>query len=223
MVRAAGAGGIIEGVLNFARDGVSFDSFLLEIQFDAIPPREQPRVFEIGGRIERNESHHVNGDGSLCVGVPEEVWLLLDGSYEPARFIEEAVTPFLLGIAYKLRGEKWPYGERSHGANGICEFYGEKFGTREPEHVIDVIDVLLSDAPKGHWACPCGSRKELRRCHRDSVNELRARRMPIAMLQRSANLVGHGLASSAEASVDDLKRLGVKMRRILAKRALPLK
>ena len=215
LVRSAGEGAVIEGVFQLSQDGLPFESFLIEIQLAEVPPVTQPQVFEIGGRIERNDAHHVNGDGSLCLGVPEEIWLLLGGQYDLARFLEEVVKPFLLGLACYLRGEPWPFGERAHGAAGICEFYGERFGTREPEHALNIIDLLLADAPKGHWTCPCGSGKVLRQCHRDGLNELRDQRIPIVMLQRSAHLIGDSIAGRDGIEDAELKRLCVKMQRIL--------
>lgn len=217
MVRSNGVGAVIEGVLELSREEMPFESFLIQIQLADIPPTTQPRVFEIGGRIKREDANHINADGSLCLGVPEEIWLLFGGEYDLKRFLDDVVTPFLLGIACRLRGEEWPFGERTHGPAGICEFYGDRFGTLNSEHVLDIIDILLVDAPKGHWACPCGSGRKLRQCHQDALNDLRARRLPVAMLQRSANLIGTSIARKYEAGSVERRRLSVKMRRILSK------
>ena len=218
-IRAINNGAVVEGVVVLRSADMPFESFLVRIDLDDIPPKQQPRVFEIGGRIPKQDTHHVSSDGSLCVGVPEEIWLLLDGRFEIVRFIDDVVAPYLIGVACMLRGEAWPFGERSHGAAGICEFYGERFGTKEPAHVLDIIEVLLAKAPKGHWPCPCGSGNVIRKCHHKELSELRARRVPADILQRSANVVARALMAEVAGRIGELERIAGKMRRMLAGRA----
>lgn len=218
-IRAGTNGAVVEGVVVLRSADMPFESFLVRIDLDDIPPKRQPRVFEIGGRIPKQDTHHVSSDGSLCVGVPEDIWLLLNGKFEIVRFIDEVVSPYLIGVACILRGEAWPFGERSHGAAGICEFYGERFGTKEPTHVLDIIEVLLAYAPKGHWPCPCGSGSVIRKCHRKELSELRARRIPVAILQRSEEVIAHALMAKVTDRIGELEGISGKMRRMLARRA----
>lgn len=217
--RLTESGVTIEGMLQLRRDGMPFESFLLEIQLAQDPNSRQPKVFEIGGRIPRLSVNHINKDGSLCVGVAEEVWLLLRGRFEIGRFIDEVLEPYLLGVACKLRGEEWPFGERSHGAPGICEFYGEHFGTKEPTRVLEIIEVLLADAPKGHWRCPCGSGQVIRKCHRQQLLEFRERKIPTQMLIGSAIHIANLIEQEgADRQKEELRRIAERMQRMLSKK-----
>lgn len=168
----------IEGVIQLEREGLCFESFLVRIDLPGGYPHELPRVFEIGGRIPRNSDHHVNRDGSLCLGVPDQLWLEMKGSFEIRPFIERLLCPFLIGISEKLRTGKWPGVERSHGANGICEFYGTFIDTASPTHVMTLLRLLEKKNLKGHWQCPCGSGKVLRHCHGHSIRDLASKGLP---------------------------------------------
>lgn len=218
--RSTESGVTIEGVLQLRREGVPFESFLLEIQLAQDPYSRQPKVFEIGGRIPRLNANHINKEGSLCVGVAEEVWLLLSGRYEIERYIDEVLEPYLLGVVCKLRGEEWPFGERSHGAPGICEFYGEHFGTKEPTRVLEIIEVLLADAPKGHWPCPCGSGLVVRKCHRQQLAELRERKIPTQILMSTVTHIGNLIMQDGpDGQIEELRRIAARMQRMLRKKA----
>ena len=168
----------IEGVIQLEHEGLCFESFLVHIDLPEGYPYELPRAFEIGGRIPRNPDHHVNADGSLCLGVPDQLWLEMKGHFEIGPFIERLLRPFLIGISEKLRTGKWLGAERSHGANGICEFYGTFIDTAAPAHVMALLRLLQKKDLKGHWLCPCGRGKVLRHCHGHSIRDLASKGLP---------------------------------------------
>lgn len=218
-VIASVGGASIEGVIELSHDGVCFGSFLISIVVDHQYPRSQPICTEIGGRIPKTQDYHTNPNGTLCLGVPEDLWLRMNGTFEIKPFIDRCVLPFLVGIACKSSGQPWPYGERSHGAAGICEFYGERFGTIDPTRALDIIDALLGNAPKGHWACPCGSGVVVRKCHRSELTELRNSNIPRNMLEQSATVLANLIARGLDGRIDELQLVAARMRRILGHRA----
>jgi len=168
----------IEGVIQLEHEGLCFESFLVRIYLPNGYPHELPKVFEIGGRIPKDLDLHVNRDGSLCLGVPDELWLEMKGQFEIGPFIERLLRPFLIGISEKLRTGKWPGVERSHGASGICEFYGTFIDTAAPAQVIALLHLLQKKDLKGHWLCPCRSGKVLRHCHGSSIRDLASQELP---------------------------------------------
>jgi hypothetical protein len=168
----------IEGVLQLEYERICFESFLIQIDLPNGYPHELPKVFEIGGRIPKDLDHHVNRDGSLCLGVPDQLWLQTKGQFEIGPFIKRLLCPFLVGISEKLRTGEWPGVERSHGASGICEFYGTFIDTAAPAHVIALLHLLQKKDLKGHWLCPCGSGKVLRHRHGRSIRDLASQGLP---------------------------------------------
>lgn len=187
---------VIEGVYDVSHDGVWLTSYLLRIEISESYPIVAPRIFEIGGRIPRTLDHHVNSDGSLCLGVPEELWVALGGEWELGAVLDGPVRSFLIGVTSKLQGGAWPYGERAHGAEGLCQFYASFIGTADPERVIELLKMLARDKLKGHWDCPCGSGLRLRNCHGAAVAELHRKKLPPEMLARSGRLIFHAVKTN---------------------------
>jgi hypothetical protein len=214
VVSVLGSGALVEGCIELRQDSVIFENFLISITVDHDYPETQPVCREVGGRIPKNAEHHTNSDGTLCLGVPEELWLQMDGTFEIKRFIDSCLIPFLIGVSCKLNGEPWPFGERAHGARGTAEFYGEHFGTDDPSRVLDMIELLSAPIVRGHWPCPCGSGAVLRRCHRKALLDLRERGLPISLLRSSAVQVARLVQERTGTQVAEFRKLAMTMKRI---------
>jgi hypothetical protein len=141
-------------------------------------PRQEPKIFEVGGRIPRSADRHVNPDGDCCVTVWEH-WLACAGDHSFAAFLNGPVTEFFLGQYWFEKTGKWPFGERPHGPDGLEEAYAEALGIpNRKKDIIYHLRLLSKDWPKGHWLCPCGSGKLLRHCHRYEMMALHERIPP---------------------------------------------
>jgi hypothetical protein len=154
-----------------------------------------PSVREIGNRIPSVADRHVSADGTLCLGVPEDLWPVWGRSFNLREYLDGPVRDFLLGNTLVEQGEAWPHGEWAHGLAGICQYYAERLGTSEPAAVYRLLQCLSRKRIKGHWNCPCGSRKKLRHCHFRTVIDLQQYLAPQAVLisleQLRANLEPH--------------------------------
>ena len=65
-----------------------------------------------------------------------------------------------------------PFGERSHGNEGIREAYCERYGTTDDKLLSYLLMLVIGEIPyRGHSPCPCGSGKHLRKCHGTKVIE----------------------------------------------------
>lgn len=150
-------------------------------------PNQEPKVFEIGGRIPRCPDRHINPDGDCCVTVWEH-WLISADDHSFAGFLNGPIHEYFLSQYWYEKTGKWPFGERAHGIRGLEEAYADVLGI--PNKKTDVIchlKLLSNDWPKGHWLCPCGSGKRLRYCHREEMMVLHERIPPSiarSMLQR---------------------------------------
>ncbi len=198
----------IEGTYDLRERGDWVDSFLIRMHLPQDYPRSIPIVHEIGGRIPKSVDFHINTgtDGSLCLGVPEELWIEYNGTFDVATVLAGPLHTYLLGVTEKIQGRRWPYGEREHGAKGLCQFYGSIIGTTESIRVLDLIMMLSKPMIKGHWPCPCGSGKKLRKCHYSEVVKLHSERLPSDILIRSGERIAHALGQDVERKKFGLKR-----------------
>lgn len=154
------------------------DRFQINIELPADFPDSIPILREVGGRIPWHESRHVNrGTGEACPIVPEE-WFLRPESGSMLAFLDGPVRNFFLGQILVEAGQPWPFGERSHGVDGLFEAYGEMLGTSDRDAIVRYLDCLRRETLKGHWECPCGSAKRMRNCHWDELQTLRERIPP---------------------------------------------
>lgn len=165
----------IRGTFPIVHDGEVLDKFLMELRVPPNFPKEIPILREIGGRVPCIPDRHTNSNGDSCPLVPEE-WLLLPREKRTVlTFLDGPVRNFFLFQALKERGQPWPWGERSHGRQGLLEAYGELVGMRTETAIVKCLGYLTAKKIKGHWSCPCGSGRSLRDCHLVLVRSAQAR------------------------------------------------
>lgn len=154
-------------------------AFDVEIVLDDRYPHQEPRVFEIGGRIPRCIDRHINDDGDCCVTVWEH-WLLRANDKSFAAFLSGPLREFFLGQYWFEQTGKFPFGELPHAGPGLVEAFADALGipNKKKKDVIYYLRLLAQPWPKGHWLCPCGSKKRLRHCHRDDLMALHSKVPP---------------------------------------------
>jgi hypothetical protein len=164
------------------------DRYAVEIAVPANYPCSLPDVWETGGRIPREIDRHVfPASGALCLGVPLALWIAMKGDFSVDRVLDGPVRSFLIGNSLVEEGAPWPHGDRSHGAAGILEHFGELVGTADPTVVGSLLVDLLKHKVRGHWLCPCGSGRIIRKCHRKAVETLR--QAPPSMLAHAVETI----------------------------------
>jgi hypothetical protein len=150
------------------------DEYEIEIAIPESFPKWIPSVRETEGRIPSD--FHKLDDGSLCLGSPTRLLLLLSESPSILAFVERCVIPYLYGYSFYKQYGAMPFGELSHHQEGIREDLASIFGIKGVEVVCDF--VRLASMKKRHankQSCPCGSSLRLGKCHRLRVNDLRNR------------------------------------------------
>lgn len=141
------------------------DDFELRIRFSRRYPSELPKVFETAGKIPRNADHHVNGDGSLCLGSDIKLKSILIKDHRVCAFGSQILDPFLYSLSYKIRHGVFPYGELAHGEDGLIEDYENLFGVNGKSAVLGVISALgARKRVANKMRCPCGCHQRLGRC-----------------------------------------------------------
>lgn len=165
------------GDLPLVIDGRVVDSFEIEVIIPHRGPRvDIPSVRETAGRVPPEADRHMDpSTGKACLFVREEYWFKHPDGLDLIAFLRGPVRSFFIGQMSVERGGGWPFGQRSHGAQGIIEFYAPLLGTDDRRTVRRYVEVIAAKKARAHWGCPCGSGKALGACHSRLIRELRAR------------------------------------------------
>lgn len=166
---------VIEGSLVLEEDGKPFDAYEIHLIVPYDFPEVEPKLFEIGDRLEKTHARHFNKDGTACYEV-FEYWLATTKNPTVLEFVEGPVVNFFLSqTIFELTGE-WRFDERAHGLRGIVQAAAEALGTDAKfDEVLKFLRILRDWPPKGHHICPCGSGEKFRDCHRDELCPLHKR------------------------------------------------
>lgn len=161
----------LEGIIDFSADseecGLISDSFRLRMVVPETFPNDLPIVYELGGRIPRDRSYHINQyNNSLCLG--SRLRLLLTISKRPTLmgFTQNCLIPYLYAVSRKLSlGGCFAFGELPHGTKGEVEDYRLLFCLQTTDQVWKTIDCLSMKKRRANkHPCPCGCGRTLGRC-----------------------------------------------------------
>lgn len=153
--------------------GSYIDSYQLKIV--AVPeyPTKFPLVYELDGRIPKNVDWHVYpNDGHFCIcSQPEEILACKKG-LNLHSFIEDYIKPYL--FSQKFREDKGYFlRERSHGKEGVIQFFMEVFESRDLMKIVHGLSFIkYRKEPNRVDVCFCGSGKKYRKCHKDTYRKL---------------------------------------------------
>ena len=138
-------------------------SYTLIVSFPSDYPKNLPIINETRNKID--PEFHTNYDGTLCLGVVTEIMEIFNQKPTIENFIESILIPYLYAHAsYKLYGIM-PWGERSHGKQGIVEYYSELFNVNDTNLIIKFLQIFQNNDYRGHLPCPCGSGLKFKKCH----------------------------------------------------------
>ena len=150
------------------------DSYDVEILLLEEFPNKIPTINEIGGRIPR--TFHKLEDGSLCLGSPTRLRLMLFETPTLLAFVERALIPYLYSRSYYERHGTMPFGELEHGVKGLLQDVADLFLASGDDAAIEYVRVsAMTRRQANKERCPCSSGRRLGTCHHRSVNMLRDR------------------------------------------------
>ena len=165
----------VQGILRFTatyeevKDKIAGE-YQVDIRIPEQYPDKPPVAKEIEGKVEK--SFHVNPDGTLCLGAPLAVRKAFAKCPTLIGFVENCLIPFFFSYEYKKKNGILPYGELSHGADGILEHYQELFDVNDDLAVLGLLRILTDNDYRGHHDCPCGHGTRLRNCHGEQLRKL---------------------------------------------------
>ena len=178
---------VVRGTVALVDGDREVDRYELEIGLPDDYTKSSSTVHETAGRIPRIAARHVNPDSSLCLGVPDALWLQF-GAMSLIQLLDGPVRSFLAGNTLVEAGQPWPHGEWDHGTDGMLQFYAEQFGTTDTALLLNMLALLNQTQPKWQKPCPCRSGRKLRDCHAATLRRLRDR-IPAAVRSKTLTAV----------------------------------
>lgn len=139
-------------------------NYEIEIIINKNYPNNIPKVF-IKEKNRYKDYEHIYSDGELCLGTPSDLYgLALKNDIN--EFLVKTLDSFLYTLTYyyKYNGQ-YPYGERSHGTLGVLSYWMDRFNLESVESTLALMKIIALNNYRGHYPCPCNSRKKIRNCH----------------------------------------------------------
>lgn len=164
----------IAGEINITdTQGCVLDSYQIEIYPSDNYPYMFPDVFETGGKIPRDVDWHIYpASGRCCVKIPPEETLICKGGITMIEFISGQLIPYLFNQTFR-RENGYYINERSHGAKGFIEYYGEVLKISRVTQIVAWLKFIIrGEEPNRVAMCPCGSNIKYRNCHRQQFRML---------------------------------------------------
>lgn len=127
-----------------------------------------PYVYDIGGKINKKYSHKYH-DSRLCLATDIEQQIFINDKKSICKWIEKYVESYFISYEYYKRYGTYPFGQYSHGTQGILEFCCEYFELKNNDTNQKIIEYILLHTYRGHDLCPCGSNRRVRNCHKEII------------------------------------------------------
>ncbi len=193
ILRRLGDSVVAEGRYTLFENGKAADQFEICVELPREHQEGYPTLFETGGRIPVSADRHVNEDaGRCCVMASDELLFKYPSGCSLLDFLRGPVRDFLISQSYFEAHERWPFGERAHGLKGRLEFYAEQVDSSDPTVGLRVLSLVAAATASGKVDCPCGSRRRLRKCHREAIRRLRER-IPQRVAKEVLSILEQGL------------------------------
>jgi hypothetical protein len=160
---------VVSGIFTAHSDdgSIAIADYDIKITLKDNYPYSFPFVAEIGNKIlPKNETRHINPDGTLCLGNPVDEARVCRSGITLVWFLENIVNPHLCREYVRDKTGSYITGERSHGVEGLWESYYEIFTTTDKKYILEELEAILSDRKiKRNDLCYCNGAKKYKNCH----------------------------------------------------------
>lgn len=158
------------------RDLGPLAEYHIRVEIDPRYPDVEPKVFETGGAIPREDRLHVYGEGQCCVLI-WETWKATAPDVSIEAFFEGPLRNFFLSQYSVALGQGWPFDEWEHGRAGLATAYAERLGYSFDEITVKkflkgYLKILGRREIPIYWKCPCQSGRNIRDCCHDHLLDL---------------------------------------------------
>ena len=153
--------------------GKVWDTYNVKVIYPSKFPKEVPILYEVGGRIPKDDEHHINMDGSCCLSIPALEMITLKKGITTSSFLKELAIPFLANQTYKRKTGKFAGDEFRHGVDGLYQFYSDTFSTKDLCTILTLLaKIVLNQLPERNELCSCESGRKYKHCHLRAVQYL---------------------------------------------------
>jgi len=185
-----GGAAIVRGTFAvYSPAGKILDRYRILIELPNNYPKDLPIVREVGDRIPWHQDFHVETNGVACVLLPDDRWRCFPVGAPFREYLDRPLHHFFLGQSLVALGEKWPFDEWKHGAEGIIQYYEELLDSQDLKTIVRYLRIIAKQNFKPHLLCPCGSGKKIKKCCHAKVVQLRRRIAP-AVARKSLDHLG---------------------------------
>lgn len=134
-------------------------------------PNRIPIIYTLDNKIPV-EFQHVNRDKSLCLEVNIEIKMFIIENKSLIEWFKKYVVNYYYSVMFFERYKRYPFGERSHGKEGIKEFYRKQLNVKQINSIVSMLKFIKDGKIRGHYNCPCGSGNRIRNCHYEELNKI---------------------------------------------------
>ena len=127
-----------------------------------------PKIYETGDKVEKAYAHKSNS-GLLCLETDTSIKLHFLNGFDLVEWLERYVETYFISYEFYKRYERFPFGDRPHGALGIIDTYQQLFNVADFESTLRMIFYIIQKRYRGHQKCPCGSGLRIRNCHGNNI------------------------------------------------------
>jgi len=146
--------------------------FEVNVIFPIDYPSSIPKAINVNNNVSAHYKHFLE-DGSLCFGVPTDLYCKINHEDSIEFFLKKILIPYYLSYKYWYENNGLTlFDERSHGIKGIIEFYLEHFHLKTRSSLYQLFDLIESNSLKETELCPCGSELIYQNCHHKQIQEL---------------------------------------------------
>lgn len=158
--------GSYEGWLNYEQHGEIYVDYELEIHVEQDFPSSLPTVMELSNKIGKRLDNHVNSDGTICLGSPIRLKMVLKRKESLTHFFEACMLPYFYAVTIKIdTGNPFIFGELAHGRLGLLQDFQEMFELDDVKKVYAMLKLLSMNRKDGNkQLCPCGCEKRVSIC-----------------------------------------------------------
>lgn len=109
---------------------------------------------------------HIYLSGKLCLETDTAIRFYFADGFNLLEWMRKFVEPYFFSYEYYMRYNIFPFGERSHGIDGVFQTYQEILHTKDAVETFQIMSYIDGCKKyRGHVLCPCGSKMKLRNCH----------------------------------------------------------
>jgi hypothetical protein len=138
-------------------------------------PVNLPRVWETSNQLPKIPDRHFNSkDADACLCSRPERWEKWPPGSSISAFLDGLVKEFFFSQAYYDIEKRWPFGQWSHEALGIVEYFAKKLSCTDLVKLKRMLELALLPKLFRQWECPCGSKDRVTKCHGPLIRAITA-------------------------------------------------